>query len=181
MHHLASLHSIAAILLGLAQPASSQTEDPDWSRMALDEAALACSNNNPGSFFTAFLGSSAVRQKYTADELAVITNGAHGRVESRVPGRDYADFPLAIIDYYYVTTIGPARDGYAHIKHEINQSADNRLRVDWVSVFYDGNSEGGDDPGAEIGTGDDPGTLLFYPTDTCWELVQVEITLSPGQ
>jgi hypothetical protein len=180
MRHLTFLPIVALTVLGLAPPAMAQTDSNDWEKMALGEAALACRNNDPDSFFDTFLESPAVRRAYTAEALTVITNTADGRVEARIAGAEYTDFPLGMVDYYRVTTIGPARESYAHIKHEINQSSDNRLRVDWVSVFYDGNSEGGDDQGKVIGTGDDPGTLLFYPTDTCWELVQVEVTIASG-
>lgn len=168
----------SALMAGHSLPA--QAETTDWTQRILDEAAFACRNDDPNGFFDAFLESAAVRQAYTAEDLTVITRRPEGTTTQQVAGKDYTEFPLAIVDYYYVTTIGPARESYAHVKHEINQSSDNRLRVDWVSVFYDGNSEGGDDQGKVIDTGDDPGTLLFYPTETCWELVQVEVTLPPG-
>jgi hypothetical protein len=167
-------------IIGLADTAAGQTTETDWTKIDLGAADLACQSNDADNFLSLFIESAAVRAAYTADQLYVITNNPEGRLEGHVAGADYTDFPLAVVDYYYVTTIGPARDGYAHIKWETNLSADNRLRMDWVSVFYDGQSEGGDDPGNEIGTGNDPGTLLFHPTETCWELVQIEVTIPAG-
>jgi hypothetical protein len=179
MRRMTLMQVFAVALLGLMQSATAQTTVQDWEKMALNEAAFACRNNNAKRFFDAFLESPAVRRAYTSDALSVITNSVDGRTEDLITGAAYTDFPLAIVDHYYVTIIGPARESYAHVKHEINQSADNRVRVDWVSVLYDGQSEGGDDQGNEIGTWDDDGMLLFHPTDDCWELVEVEVTILP--
>ena len=179
-------HALSPLCIALSGALTASTgfpalaETTDMVKMSLDDAALACRNGDTRAFFDHVLQSQAVRQAYTAAELTVITNTPDGTKTKRVPGKDYGDFPLAMMDYYYVSALRKDEAGYAYIKHELTQSSDNRLRVDWVSVYYDGQSEGGDDPGKEIGTGNDPGSLLFYPTDDCWELVQVEVTLPPG-
>ena len=176
-----SLFALALLSAALSTGSAALAQtDAEWAKRDLASAALACNERDTRAFFDIFLQSEVVRQKYTAKELTVITTRPEGTETTRIPGKDYTDFPLAIMDYYYVSALRKDKDGYAHIKHEINQSSDNRLRVDWVSVYYDGNSEGGDDPGKEIGIGKDPGILLFYPTDNCWELIQVEVTLPPG-
>lgn len=164
-----------AALLAIAGAPALAGEDPAIAQMFLDEAAEACRTNDVDAFFEAFLQSEAVRKAHTARDLTVVTNAASGREARTVAGESYADFPLAIFDYYYTTAEGVDENGYTHVLIEKNQSADNRLRIDWVRVSYDGQGEG-DDPGNIVDSGAEPGVLLFYPTPTCWELVQVETT-----
>jgi hypothetical protein len=168
---------LAALAIALTAPASRAEEDPAISAMVLREAEEACKTQDVDSFVTAFIESDAVRKAYTRDSLDIATNSAAGRSVTTIDGKSYADFPLAIFDYYYTTAQGIDENGYTHVLIEKAQSADNRLRVDWVRVTYDGKSEGGDDPGAIVEKGADPGYLLFNPTDQCWELVMVEVTL----
>jgi hypothetical protein len=154
--------------------AQAQT-DEEWAARDLASAALACQERDVQAFFDTFLQSECVRQKYTADELSVVTARPAGTETTRIPGKDYRDFPLAIFDYYYTTAQGIDENGYTHVLIEKNLSSDSRLRVDWVRVSYDGQGEG-DDPGNIVEKGAEPGYLLFYPTDDCWELVLVSTT-----
>lgn len=168
---------VFALAIGFAGTLVHAQEDPELLAMLLDEAALACRNHDIDGFVAVFIESDAVRKAYTARELTLVRSNTLGRSVSTVAGQTYAEFPLAVFDYYYTTAEGVDEDGYTHVLMTKDLSPDNQLRVDWVRVTYDGNSEGGDDPGAIIAKGAERGALLFSPTATCWELVTVETTL----
>ncbi len=177
---LPRLTCLTALAITFAATVAQAQEDPSISAMFLQNAELACKERSVDSFVEVFITSDAVRKAYTAKELTVVTNSASGQSVSKIAGETYDAFPLALFDFYYTTAQGIDENGYTHVLIEKNQSSDNRLRVDWVRVTYDGNSDGGDDPGAIVESGAEPGYLLFYPTDDCWELVQVDVTLPPG-
>jgi len=170
------LVALAITFSAIAAHARAQ-EDPTIAAMFLKQASLACKDQSVDEFFDAFIQSAAVRKAYSRDTLEIVTNSDSGGLVTTVDAESYDAFPLAIFDYYYTTAQGVDENGYTHVLIEKNQSSDNRLRIDWVRVTYDGNSEGGDDPGAIVEQGAEPGNLLFYPTDECWELIRVETTL----
>ena len=168
---------LIALAVPFAAPLAQAQEDPAFVAMDLGIAATACQARDVDSFVEVFIQSDAVRKASSAKGLTLVSTSDSGRAVTTLASDSYADFPLAIFDYYYTTAQGVDDTGYTHVLIEKNLSADNRLRVDWVRVTYDGNSEGGDDPGAIVEQGAEPGSLLFYPTETCWELIQVETTL----
>ena len=127
-------HALSPLCIALSGALTASTAFPalaettDMVKMSLDAAALACRNGDTRAFFDHFLQSQAVRQAYTAADLTVITNTPDGTKTKRVTGKDYGDFPLAMMDYYYVSALRKDEAGYAYIKHELTQSSDNRLR-----------------------------------------------------
>jgi hypothetical protein len=166
---------LLGLAIGLAGTATQAQEDLAIAELMLSSGATACKDRNVDSFFEIFLQSEAVRKAYTRDSLDLVTNGASGRSTTTIDGKSYDAFPLAIFDYYYTTAQGVDENGYTHVLIEKNLSSDNRLRVDWMRVSYDGQGEG-DDPGNIIEKGAELGYLLFCPTDDCWELVSVSTT-----
>ncbi|UXN73920.1 hypothetical protein N8D56_00575 [Devosia sp. A8/3-2] len=88
--------------------------------------------------------SDAVRLKYSAPEITVVKD----RATSTVASEDYADFPIGMMDYYWVSRASmQARDSnpdveLEYLDMEFNQSRANQWAVDWQHVRFDGNSEG---------------------------------------
>ncbi|NJM83959.1 MAG: hypothetical protein HC844_17265 [Tabrizicola sp.] len=175
---------LALLCIALTSPALAEEEDPASAQIVGEWATGACKSRDVRGFFDAFISSAAVRQKYSADELAVVTNSASGREEKVVPKESYADFPLAMADYYYVNAEPVPQPGYSHVLLDFKESGDGTdllddgsIRVEWHTVVYDGDSAGGDDPGNIIEEKDDPGALVFMPTEECWELTRIETTI----
>ena len=173
---IALLASLALAPVAAAAPdAVSETD-----RFALDSAAAACADGEFAAFFRAFALSPAVRLKYAAPEIAVTTANGETR---RVPRENYDGFPIATIDYYWVSADSAAafeKDpdaGFQHVALEFNQGQNEVWSVEWVRVRYDGPSED-DELGNVVETIGAPGQLLFSPTDTCWALTD-DITLTP--
>lgn len=170
----------AAAASGAAKQAMTESD-----RLFLDMADGACNAVDFSSFFKAFTGSWAVRAKYTA---ATVTHGMTGQSRS-LPRRDYLalnDFPIAPMDYDYVTAASAAafegkpdaswRD-LSYVQLEFNTANDNRRRVDWLPGIFQ-KHQTPPPPELEEGLGElvratgGGGTLLFFPTETCWELVE---------
>lgn len=150
--------------------------------LMLKSAKSACEARDFHGFFEAFTRSPFVREAYSQ---ATVTRTVDG-VSTRVARDVYAGegFPIALMDHYWVSATSaraaladPGAE-YEHLKMEFNQSQSDIWRVDWQRVRYDGKSEGGDDPGNEIGTYGEPGYVLFSPTAACWELTD-DITGTP--
>jgi hypothetical protein len=158
-------------------PAAAQDDVPGLTDAEVDgrllaEAANACKSGYFSGFWEAFVQSVEVRSRYTA---AQVRYGDQGR-SSAMARTDYAEarhFPVALWDYAWVAAESINRDDDGQpdfLELVINQSSRNQARVDWVRRTG-GNFEGLDAPESYTTFGQ-PGYLLFYPTETCWELVE---------
>ncbi len=155
--------------------------ESDTIRLQMAEAA--CRQNDFKGFFKAFTGSWAVRERYTADQVSFGQTGQSRRL-SRQTYADEDRYPVATMDYFYVTSESAAqfdRNGgdpksLRYVQIEINQAGDGRNRVDWLPGIFEKDltppprdlGDGLGDLVQETGSG---GYLLFRPTATCWELV----------
>ena len=154
-------------------------------RLFLEMADRACNAVDFESFFKAYSGSWAVRAKYTA---ATVTHGLTGksRAEPRGAYLDQKAFPIAPMDYDFVTAESAARfeakpdaswRDLTYVELEFNTANDNRRRVDWLPGIFQ-KHQTPPPPELEEGLGElvratgGGGTLLFFPTATCWELVE---------
>jgi hypothetical protein len=167
---------------GATPPARTMTESD---RLFLEMADGACNAVDFPSFFRAFSGSWAVRDKYTA---ATVTHGVTGKSAAQ-PRRSYLDrnvFPIAPMDYEFVTAESAARferkpeaswRDLSYVQLEFNTANDNRHRIDWLPGIFQ-KHQTPPPPELEEGLGElvratgGGGTLLFFPTTTCWELVE---------
>jgi hypothetical protein len=162
------------------RPVRQMTESD---RLRLEMADGACRNNDFKGFFQAFTGSWAVREKYTAAKVGFGETGKARKIDKR-RYLDQNHYPLATIDYFFVTAEsamkfdmnGGDSDDLRYVQVEFNQSGDNRVRIDWLPGIFEMNltpppedlQEGLGDLVQETGSG---GYLLFFPTESCWELV----------
>jgi len=154
-------------------------------RLFLEMADGACNAVDFPSFFRAFSGSWAVRDKYTA---ATVTHGMTGKSTAQ-PRRQYLDqndFPVSPMDFEFATAESVKifdsksdaswRD-LSYVQLEFNTANDNRRRVDWLPGIFQ-KHQTPPPPELEEGLGElvratgGGGTLLFFPTETCWELVE---------
>ena len=151
----------------------------------LEMADGGCKSHDFRSFFWAYSGSWAVREKYTAETITVGMAG-QSRPKPRRGYLDQNDFPIAPMDYEFVTAESAGlfeskrnaswRD-LSYVQLEFNTASDNRQRVDWLPGIFQKHltppppelEEGLGDMVRKTGGG---GTLLFSPTKTCWELTQ---------
>lgn len=161
-------------------------------RLRLEMAVGACRDRDFGAFFQAFAGSSAVRAIYTANSIRFGEVGK-SRVIKRKQYQQQKHFPLATIDYFYVTaesamlfdTKGQNPSVLRYTQVEINKSGDGRVRVNWLPGIFERDlypppedlQEGLGDLVQETDSG---GSLHFRPTLKCWELVE-DITNPPLQ
>jgi hypothetical protein len=154
-------------------------------RLSLDMARQACRANDFKTFFQAYARSWLVRENYTAETVRFGEEG-NTRDKSR---RNYVDgqlFPIGILDNGWVTAetmrqfdADPEFNwrNSRYMELEFNTASDNRQRVDYQAGIFERNL---DPPPPELEEGlgamiepiGPGGYLLFYPTDTCWELVQ---------
>lgn len=151
-------------------------------RLSLGFAKDACKFNDFDGFFSAFIRSWAVRERYTA---AKVQFGTAGRSRP-MPMRQYLDqnnFPIAPMDMSYVTTesanmfdVNDNWKSLVFVELAFETASDNRQRVDWVSGKFERNL---DPPPAYLEEGlgkllevKNRGYVLFEPTDSCWELTQ---------
>lgn len=170
---------------GAAARGKAEQTMTESDRLFLEMADGACNAVDFESFFKAFSGSWAVREKYTA---ATVTYGMTGESAAQ-PRRSYLDrneFPIAPMDYEFVTAASAAafeskpdaswRD-LSYVQLEFNTANDNRRRVDWLPGIFQ-KHQTPPPPELEEGLGElvratgGGGTLLFFPTETCWELVE---------
>ena len=170
---------------GAAASGKAERTMTESDRLFLEMADRACNAVDFESFFKAYSGSWAVRAKYTA---ATVTHGATGKSRAE-PRRSYLDqnaFPIAPMDYEFVTAESAAafetkpdaswRD-LSYVQLEFNTANDNRRRVDWLPGIFQ-KHQTPPPPELEEGLGElvratgGGGTLLFFPTETCWELVE---------
>lgn len=166
---LATSSAQAARIHGEAAAALSETDT-----YALETAAAACKDEDFSALMGAMAISDAVRLKYSAPEITVVKDGT----TSTIASEDYADFPIGMMDYYWVSRASmQAWDSnpdveLEYLDMEFNQSQANQWAVDWQHVRFDGNSEGGDDQGEIVERFGQPGVLSFEPFDGCWRLIE---------
>jgi hypothetical protein len=150
--------------------AASDNALNDADRTMLEQAKVACKNDDFKSFFQAAIYSKPVRARYFTSSIKT--------GDGPQSGKNYS-FPFEMMDTYFVTadSVNRAREDWENVVLDINQASDNRVRVDWVRIDYGpgGNDPGADDGGAQLADDKEYGPrgyLLFYPTDICWALVE---------
>ncbi|MET3926882.1 hypothetical protein [Devosia sp. 2618] len=173
--------TIAAVLIGAGlmlaggQSAWAKTKIAeetltDTDRFALEMATTACTEGNVAELVRAMALSQVVVEHYSAETISVTRNGE----TKQVARGDYV-FPIGMLDYSFFTPESVAAwesDDAAELTYlelEFNQSQSEQWAVDWVPVRWEGESEGEDPGDVAIPIGQ-PGTLLFQPVGTCWQL-----------
>lgn len=158
------------ITLGAVGPAVA-----DSHALAAEQSAAACAARDLPALFNAMAISDVVRQQYLAEKVTV----ADADGVRPVLRDDYARLPIGQLDFSYVTSASlsaweadPAAP-LTYVQVEFNQSQDDRWRVDW-SELSGPLLEGGDADMQPEPVGRS-GYLLFFPTATCWELVEDHI------
>ncbi len=180
---LAPVSNLACALvcqLGLTGPAPAENlSESDQILMGMMQSA--CQSRDYHAFFEVIARSEPIRRKYTAAkiEYSEVHPGDKAMVR-RVPRAEYADFPIMLRDYTYVPAPAVAgSDPDMGLMLEFNQASDERVAVEWTRVHYTQPEGEGDElgtpmhlDGAPWVSGDQAdGTLLIYPTETCFELV----------
>lgn len=145
-----------------AQPTLSEQDST-----FLDMASGACVAQDFSGLFEAMARSDAVVRRYSSDKITLAGNG-----EVREIDHDgYHDFPVALLDYSWVTRASAAAAGQSSnaqiqfLSLEMNQSQENSWRVDYALADEEG--------GSPVPNGKPSGSLLFEPKGNCWELVSV--------
>lgn len=161
-------------------PAAPQTAAKPLSesdRMFLDMATAACAQTDFNGFFAAYARSAEVQARYTASSVRTGTRGA----SAATPRAQYLSrnaFPVGMIDTYWVT--GESKRQFladdtrpevlVNADLQINVAGDRRAIVEWQPGRMD-IQPGDEGEGTFVATGPG-GYTLFYPTETCWELVE---------
>jgi hypothetical protein len=169
--------ALALALAVAAGPAAAAETVPDSE--ILQMAKAACDGKDFASLFGHFAQTKAVRLAYTAPEVQIRSIDHPDRILQTVPGRDYRDFKIAMVDYSYVDADSADRF-FAHksetledLKVDMTETADGAYRVAYVKVEYGPPSgDDGDEQGAIIRTYGHPGAYLFEPRGGCWQLTQ---------
>ena len=159
----------------------------------LEMADRACRSEDFKSFFRAFSGSRAVRERHMARNLTI---GIVGRSRA-VTGREYLSeiaFPISPMDNDYVTVAsaekferlenGNWRD-LLYVRLDFEFAQDSRVRVEWTPGTFERHLdfpplEPEEGLGRMIRQMGEGGVLLFAPNATCWELF-ADITQSVGK
>jgi hypothetical protein len=158
---------LAAALLLLSPAAAVFAED-----FAQAQAEKACVDEDLPTLFNAMAVSDPVMRQYLAKSVTL--SDAEGVLS--VHFNEYDALPIAMLDYSYVTRRSfeawqkDAAAPLDYVSVEFNQSQDNRWRLDWAQLSGPPN-EGGEASEQPQPTGR-AGYLLFFPTQSCWELVQ---------
>ena len=150
-------------------------------QMSLTAAATACKNGEPNAFFDSFIQSKAVQQKYSARSIEYVKLSPDFSVDSweEVQAKDYAAFPIVMVDYYRKSAQPLRQDVDEHVIIELNQGQTESFAVEWTRVTYDGKSSGGDDLGNAFtldgkpyraGEANTDGKLVFVVAGDCWNL-----------
>jgi hypothetical protein len=169
---------VCQLALSGPSPAESLSES-DQILMGMMENA--CQTRDYHAFFEVIARSEVIRRKYTAAKVEVseVHPGDKAMVR-QVPGAEYADFPVTLRDYTYVPAPAVAgNDPDMGLMLEFNQASDERVAVEWTRVHYVQPTGEGDELGTPMHLDGTPwvsgdmsdGTLLIYPTETCFELV----------
>ncbi len=140
---------------------------------ALEMAESACASQDFSALFEAMARSDMVRAKYSAPTINVVIDGA----TKSVAADNYADFPIALLDYSWVTrasVLASEADPATvieNVEKELNQSKANQWAVEWQVVRYGPPSED-NEIGEIIERIGKPGVLSFEPYDGCWRLIE---------
>ena len=150
-----------------AKPIDEIDADEVWDR----QIEAACAEGRFPEFLNAFVRSPSVARHYTASRLSMVRAGSR----TEVRGAGYGGAPITLMDHRWVTAASAARGApFERVELQINQSADNRVLVEWRPVVY--GPPGPDEEDGEILRQTGPaGALLFAPTAHCWELVEDRI------
>lgn len=158
----------------LAKTKAADAEMTETDTFAMEWATGACADGDLAGLVRAMALSEMVAQKYSAETVDVVRSGE----STRVARSDYAAFPIGMLDYTWVTRdsmlaweADPAAEQVT-LAIEFNQGQNEAWAVDWQAVRYDGTSAEGEDMGEIVETLGPPGTLLFFPTADCFELVE---------
>lgn len=143
--------------------------------LAAEQSAAACAARDLPALFSAMTLSDSILRSYLAESVVF----SDGETTQRIERAAYAGLPIGTLDYTYVTRgaleaweADPAAP-LTYVQVEFNQSQDDRWRVDWTELSGP-ILEGGDDDMQPVPVGRS-GYLLFFPTATCWELVEDHI------
>lgn len=137
-----------------------------------EQAEKACSARDLPGLFNAMTLSDAVLREFLAPEVTV----SEGDSVTRVAPADYDSLPIRLLDFSYVTRASfglweaDPEAGLDYVAVEFNQSQDDRWRVDWQQMsgpILEGASDV--EQPRPVGAS---GYLLFYPTPSCWHMVQ---------
>lgn len=157
-----------------AQDAPQRVETEN-DRYWIDNAAKACVRRDFKSFFESYVRSAAVRGQYTADPIAISTNG--NVIQS--PLSRYFDFPIAMTDYRYISKNSEGTQSEEFLWLRFDQSQNGQYRVDWVRVRYAGIGNDAEGEAEIAGTYGLPGYLIFEPNDECWQLIEDSVYEGP--
>ncbi|NIJ38637.1 hypothetical protein FHR22_003361 [Sphingopyxis panaciterrae] len=171
--------AFAAAMVLLASTASAAGTAPGESdRFHLEEAGRACAEHDFAAFVWPFANSGAVRERHSAANVRVTEAGKTRDVPAKAYlGRD--DFPIAMIDYSYVT--GPSIRAFeapgggdpallAYVQVDFAAAPGGRQRADWTEGRFEPGE--GDGPGTLIERTGTSGSLIFEPAGGCWRLVE---------
>ena len=168
--------------VGAARTGVARTMD-QRDELFLEMADRACRSEDFKSFFRAFSGSRAVRERHMA---GILTVGVDGRSRA-VTRRAYLSeigFPVSPMDNDYVTAAsaenferlgnGKWRD-LLYVRLDFDFAQDSRVRVEWTPGLFERQLDP-PPPQLEEGLGQmvrqkgNGGILNFVPTSTCWKL-----------
>lgn len=169
-----------AAVLGLLAPAASAADAAldESDRFHLDEAKGACSAQDFPAFVWPFANSRAVRARHSAASIRV-TEAGRARDLPAKAYLDRGDFPIAMIDYSYVTGASirafEAPGGgdpavLAYVEVDFVDAPGGRRRADWTEGRFEPGE--GDGPGTLIERTGTSGSLVFEPAGGCWRLVE---------
>lgn len=171
---------LAASVLGLGlMPGAALAQDGDMDGLAHEQAEAACKGEDLPALFSAMAMSEAVTRDYLAETVRIVKPDGKADMASDA----YGPLPIAMVDFSYVTRASyDAWDKYpqaalVYVEMTFNQSSDNRWRADWVELsgpMIEG-GEAEEQPEATERTG----YFLFFPTETCWELVEDHVDEQP--
>lgn len=169
-----------AAMLGVCAPAVSAADiaADDSERFHAEEAERACGAHDFPAFVWPFANSSALRARHVAASVRVTEAGS----TRAVPASAYlarGDFPIAMIDYSYVTAASmrafeapgggdPAALSYVQV--DFGDAPGGRQRVDWTEGRFE--PDEGDGPGTLVERTGTSGALIFEPAGGCWRLVE---------
>lgn len=171
---------LAASVLGLGLlPGAALVQEVDMDGLAREQAEAACKGEDLPALFSAMAMSEAVTRDYLAETVRIVK--PDGRADMAADA--YGPLPIAMVDFSYVTRASyDAWDKYpqaalVYVEMTFNQSSDNRWRADWVELSGP-MIEGGEAEEQPEST-ERTGYFLFFPTETCWELVEDHVDEQP--
>lgn len=150
----------AALCLMAPLTASADEAASESDRFFLEEAAGACGRGDFPAFLWPFANSKVVREHYG------------------VPRGKADDFPIAMLDYSYVTGASLQRfeapgggvEQLVYVQVDFSTSSDGTERIDWVPGRFE--PDDGDGPGTLIEKTGPGGSLHFAKTADCWRLTR---------